>query len=363
MTNYPDLQTLFQNGMGPMAAINAGAQSSYADQDNAQALQAQQQQMQQQAAQSALEQQFKQGQITQQSAELPGIQGQAQSQAAKGQVDQQTAASNIAARISANANQIGADGMAEMGQVAQKATMVAQALTQVPDMGKVQAFTNILQKYGVDPENPMVKPILEGGKTNPSGIVPALQAMGQGMALASSDYQQRSALQAQSASSSSNLEDQRAASSLAVENARAGSNEKIAAAAAQAKVQAAQAAGQVRMSVASSKMSTDQKLAALTSIPDSEKTADDQRQINELRQQRISENQARVNPVPGQVMGMPPPVQAPYGSGVAPQGASQQGAPATVDAASVSKAFGAYEPNKYIYRINPDNGMLQRAPR
>lgn len=36
--------------------------------------------------------------------------------------------------------------------------------------------------------------------------------------------------------------------------------------------------------------------------------------------------------------------------------------PLQITPASITKAFGAYEPNKYQYRINPATGKLQRAP-
>lgn len=324
----PDLQTMFNNGMGSLGAIQAGGmqadaeqQSQYQQQMQAAQLQQLQQSNQQAQVMNPLQAQQAQGQIDAQNAQLPGLQGISQQQQTQGQIAQATAPQQIAEQLSALSTKIGANGMEQMGQDAQKAVQAAQMLGNVPDMNKPAALKAILDQYGIKPDNPMIAPILNG---DPTKIVSALTTMGQGMALASQKYQQDSALESQRTKSASDIESQRAISDQKVAGIHASAAIQAAQIGADSRQRAAEAAAKVRSQIANTKMSTDQKLAALTSIPDDQKSQDDFHQIDQLQKQRLAERAAGANPLAAQVMGLPSAQQ------IAQQGIQPQGQPAPV---------------------------------
>lgn len=310
-----DLNTLFQNGMGSFASVQAGSQLAQDEQAQAQKAEMQKQLMQEQvlknqqtAAMNPLDQMFRQGQVQQQQAQLPGIQAQSDMAGSQARVQQGQEASQIAATIAKNQDQIGEYGMKEMKRAGEIARQSAAILRTVPVMQRPAALQEIIQQYGANGNSRFMQSFL---KMDPNKMPDMIDQTGQGMAMASDNY-------------ITEIAKQKSVNETHIQTAKIGAGATLGAAqiSANSRLEAAKAAGEARMKVASAKMSTDQKLATLTSIPSDQMTQDDIRQINELREQRIRENQARTPTLPYDMTGKPAPMAQPvqpYGSGVPAQ--------------------------------------------
>lgn len=314
MPGYSDLQTLFNNNMGSFAAIQAGQLQG--QQQQAADLEAEKQKQeiqrmllanQQSKAMNPLDQMFRQQQVEQMKAQTPGLEAQSGMLQSQNRVQQGTETQQMAAKLSQLSTQIGEEGMKQMGTDGQKLVQASAMLSGVPPLMMPAALKKVISQYGLKEDNPLVAPLLQ---TQPENIVPALKKVGESMAMASSQYISQAALakQAEDARMAQLKEQNKSQekiaggnNSTALEVARMNNS---------ARLEAAKAAAAARQAVQNTKMTTDQKIAALTSIPEAEKTDDDRRQLYELSQQRLAERSAGANGLPAQMVGATTPQQA-----------------------------------------------------
>jgi hypothetical protein len=217
-------------------------------------------------------------------------------------------------------------------------------------MGRPQALKNILEKYGVEADNPMIKPIMDG---DPEQMPTALLNMGKGMALASEKYIQEQALarQQQEASAAQARETAaaHAASAREVAGINAGASKYAVDENNKARVNMAEMAAKAREFAAQNKpKSTDQAIAALSAIPESERTPAEQAQLVQLSQQKIAERSAGVNPLPAQVLGQPTAVQTAPQASPFVQGQQPSVQPAQSTAPAGMRQVGTYQ-GKPVY--------------
>lgn len=311
---YPDLATMYQNGMGPVASFMGGQMASQAQAQDAEKLKAMQLENAHSAMMNPLNAQFRQGEIARQGAELPGIAGNSQSLAAKGSEDTTLLPVKIASRISQMATQIGADGMQQMSQDAEKLSQAAQIMKQYPPAMQKQVLAKFFEQYGGNLNSPAVKGLMQASDDM---IQPAAEALAKGIALAGSKYQQDATTHA----------------------ATAASNEKIHAGNNAATIEAAKIAAASREAAAKTRasmmkyMNSDQALQALTAIPKDERTQAENERILEISQQRIAERTASASGVAPTVMGQDTPQQTGQKTAAAIHGTTtQQTAPANLPA-------------------------------
>lgn len=345
-----DLSSLYSNGAGASASLMAGQQ--FADQRaaSAEALRAQQLANQGTAAMNPLNALFRQGQVNQQSAELPGIVGDSQSRAAAGQEAMQVLPQKVAAKFSQLATQIGADGMQQMGQDGEKLSTLSAAIKQLPPALQKDAFVKGYQAYGGNVQSPTVQALMQ---TPDAQFQSALEVTGKGMALAGSKYMQQSALQKQG-------EDMH-------ERVAKGNNEtsiEVAKLNAQARVDAAEK----RATAMGQKVDV---LQQLLKVPMAQRDAEWNAQYTSAMESLTTLKAATGGDLAAAMMGGGRPVTTDQrttstidkvtnmNGGAKPN--PQSDSPDIHGA--VTKAGWDYEPDKYIYRINPQTGLAQRKPK
>ncbi len=356
MANYSDLDTLFKNGMGSFAAVQAGRQT--ADDAQKRALEAMelQQKIRHADQMNPLDLMFRQAELEKTRADAANTQAIGQNNQTTADINKSTQAQQIAAKLSGLSVQIGEDGMKQMAMDGQRALQAAQLLDQVPAMSRAPAFEKIAAQYGFSANNPLLAPIVQG---DPNNMPQALKSLGEGMALASSDYIKNNALAkdrrefeaGEGEKDRSNRKEIAGGNNAAtLEAARIGANSRI---------EVAKASAEARKA-AQKFMSSDQKITYLSSIPASERTEDENQQLAQLSQQRLAERAAGVNPLAAQLTGTPTAVQsAPGASPFAGTGAPQTG-PADAKMKVAVEARGVtYDPN-YDYQITPDGRVLRK---
>lgn len=315
------LGLMYQNGMGSLASMMGGQQMAADRQMAEQKLRELTMQNDQSAVMNPLNAQFKQGQIAQQGAELPGVVGHSQSLAAQGQEDVATGAQKIAAKLSSYSTSIGNDGMVKMGQDGEKLSHAAQIIKSYPPAIQKQMFQKAIQQYGGDPNSPVFQGLLQAPDDQ---FQKAVEAMGNGMALAGQKYKQE----------------------YVAEGAKQASHEKIATGNNETQIRVAEINAASRVAAAKARasmmkhMNMDQKLTALSSIPSEERTVEESNQLEMLSAQRISERTASAPGVAPTVLGQKTPQQtaletaktitgnkgkAPAGAPVMPAGYKQVG--------------------------------------
>lgn len=305
MSNYPDLATLFKNGMGSMAALQAGQMQGQASQAAELEQMYARQKMQQEAMMHPLNMQMKQGQIAQQQAELPGVVGQSQSHAVKGQLDQATAQTKLAEILSAGVTKLGEDGVKQMAMEGERLGQAAQLMLKAPPMMHKQILESYISKFGGDPNSPTIKHLL----SLPDGqIAAAADTLSKSMALATGKQRQASALQAEDNSV----------------------KERIAKGHDQTQIKVAQIQAEARKQIAAERqnavrhMNMDQAITYLSGIPEDQRTPAEQAQLVQLSKQRLAERTASANAVPAQVMNMETPQARAQGTAEQIHGAQPQ---------------------------------------
>lgn len=299
------LDLMFQNGMKSMGALAAGQQQGLDQQTSQANLQGMQLANQQTAAMNPLHQQFMQGQIDQQQAQLPGILGQSQSQVAQGQVDTQTAAAKVAERLATLGNQVGVDKMEQMGRDGSIAAQASNALNGYPPALHKEVFAKLVQQYGGDPNSPTFKGLYNMPDAE---FQKSAAALGQGMAMASSDYMQKKAISDQKIKSEEKIASGNNATSL--ESARIMADSRVSAA-------------KLRAQTMASTMGIDKTIAYYESTKAKNGgvlSPEDEQALANLKSQQLQVRAAGINPTASNVLGTPSPVQQ-----VAPQAAPQAG--------------------------------------
>lgn len=306
---YPDLQTMFNNGMGGFAAVQAGQQASdsQVQQQQQSAAAAQQAQMQQALLQkqqlenqqsqvmNPLDAMFKQGQVDQQQAQLPGIQANSSMLQGQAYMQQATQASQIAASISKASAQIGDDGMKKMAQDAERTTQMASLLRTIPVIQRQAALQDAMVKYGGDPDSPFAKSFMQ---VPPDKLPDTMDQVAKGMALASQSYQEKKALA--DSKNAADLEQAKVHAGATVQAAQIGSESRI---------QLATMANQARANLMANKpKNMDQAITALSAIPASERTAAEQAQLDQISQERRIERAAGAPSLPAQMTGQSTPM-------------------------------------------------------
>lgn len=340
---YPDLGTMYQNGMGASASLLGGSMAANAQAQDAQKLQAMQLENQQSAVMNPLNAQFKQGQINQQGAELPGIQGQSASLVAKGGEDMALMSQKIAAKISSMSTQIGADGLAKMGQDADKMLHAASIAQQYPPAMQKQIFAKAVAAYGGDVNSPMFKGL---GQLPDDKFLDAVNATGKGMVTASMKYQQESSMA----------------------KAHADSQERIAAGNNQASRDVADINGKSRLAAAQARakamvdsLGVDKAIAHYEMIPPSVRTDEDNQILTSLKTQQLQKAAAGANAVGANVMDMPNQMDAAAKAAAVAQqkrpGATNANAAQPIEARAKAQ-WPDYNPDVYEYR--DVNGVVQR---
>jgi hypothetical protein len=338
-----NLSLMFQNGMGPLASLNMGRQMVADKQMAAEDLKAKQLANQNTATMNPLNAQFRQGQIAEQQAQLPGIVGDSQVKASAGQTEAATTGAKIAQRLSSLSNQVGVDKMQALGREGEIALKAAQVLKQYPPSHHKEVLSQAMQAFGGDPNSPLIAGVM---KMPDAEVQKSLEALGTGMSMASSDYMQKSALQDSQNKSHERIADTNAAAQIYTAKINAASRE---------------SAAKARAS-AVKHMNSDQAFNYLASIPDSERTPDEQAWMEKVSKQRLAERAAGANAVAPTVLNQATPTQNALNTASQITNPQASAPPPSADVGNMAKqAWGAYEPDKYQYRVGP-NGKLQRAP-
>lgn len=356
------LNTMFQNGMPSMAAMQLGRQMPVDNQMMKEKLLEQQLQNQRTQVMNPLDAMMKQQQIEQtkqtieqMKAQLPGIEGQSKSLSAQGDYDTQTLSSKIASQLSKVTTQMGEDGVKRMGQEGTRILQVSQALDQYPPALHKEVLAKTLSAYGGDPKSPMIQGIMQ----MPDAQVKAsLEAMGKGMAMASADYMRESALHDKDNASREKVADLHAAGQIYSAQLGADSRKSVAETQAEARMKAAEA----RAKAAMSQLSPDKQIVLL----ENEKRngtldADGEAELQRLKAHVYTTRAAGANALPAQMVGEKTPIQnAQAAAGMAQPQASIGAEP---DLSKYMQEHGMpYEPDKYMYKLDPATGKVFKAP-
>lgn len=337
---YPDLQTMFNNGMGSMAAIQIGNQQAEEQQKAAAAAQMQQQLLQEQQlknqqtqAMNPLDQMFRRGQVDQQAATLPGIQAQSRSAQSQAAVDEATQASKIAASISESADKLGTNGMKSIQRGATIARQSAALLRTIPVPARQAALTDMLGQYGNDPNTSFMKAFIE---LPPDKMPDMIDQVGQGMAMASDNYITEISKQKMV------NESHERASKYSSDNSLAGVKYS-----ADARERMAQTAAAARQAMATNKPTKPEDVVgAMLKIPAEERTPQENQILQSAQAHVYSKAAAGANPLAGQMLGMDTPqsIAARGGQQVSPvPPASKPAAPAGLKQVGTSQGRPVYE--------------------
>jgi hypothetical protein len=349
MNNNPDLSALFQAAPNT-AGMMMGQQFASAQQSNQLADEQQRLQNEQTAAMNPLNQQYRRGEINQQAAQLGGFQADSDIKGVNARVAKAGEADNIQLAHQKALSGMSAEQLTQMGQEGQKLSYLGAQLESVPPMLRTQFLQQRLSSLGIDPNGQVGQTLL----ADPS----KLATIGKSMALSSAEHIQKR-----------QLEDEKLRSA---EKIGAGNNS--------ATIQSAQILANSRLGAAQVRAgdgSFESRFGKLKSAKDKHAALIDEAQRSmqngdtdgasqylqraaTLRPQAEAEINAPKAGTPNlPAMGLP----ANPTPSIAPPSApatSQQGAP---DVGSMAQqSWGAYEPNKYEYRVGP-NGNLQRKPK
>lgn len=280
------LQAMMQLGLKNSAAYALPQQQQQERAMGAEDLRAKQLANDNSAAMNPLNAQFRQGQINEQGAMLPGQQAQSQILGSQAKFDVATESQRIAQKISSMGNQIGVDGMQTMAREGQIATQAAAMLKNYPPALHKEVLKQIYTNFGGSPDSPMLKGLMQ---LPDDKVADAALATGKGMALASSEYFQKSTMQSDENQSQEKIARGHDATSLEVARIQAEAKKQVAAA---------------RASVIKNLKPEDQ-ITALSGIPEAERTPEEQAQLTQLTQYMLSKAAAGSNQVPGQVLDKP----------------------------------------------------------
>lgn len=338
-------QTLADIIGGPMVAAQQGQSDAVQ-----QALE--QQKLQQQAIATRIAQATQEDQIQKSALANQFLQAQIPGEAARSQMAQTSAdtaaatqAGTIGATNSANLTKMTSDQASRLANAGQLFQQVGSMLDSIPPVARPAALNQIASKYGID-----MSQFPQMQQVPPEQIPAVLNAMGQKIMQASTGWQQNQ------------VELQNKKDIAAGNNATELMRTKMTTDAAIQKQQMVNEQKQTLMNLNQLEAKLSAKQAAGQLSPDEANT------LTQLRQQQaiIRQNLTNAGVLTGQLGGIP------TGTPEATPGSVVQGnqappaaiptAPAAIPQLAES-AFGAFEPNKYDYRINPATGKLQRAPK
>jgi hypothetical protein len=335
------LEMMYKMGLKNTAAYNLPQQMQNDRAAAAEDLRTKQIANDQSMVMNPLNAQFRQGQIAEQGAILPGQQAAARSLVSNANVDTATESARIAQRLSSLSNQMGVDGVQKMAREGAIASQAAAALKNYPPALHKEILPKLYMQYGGDPHSPL----LQGFMSMPDGeIAKALATTGQGMAMASHEYLQKSALQANENNSQERIAKGNNSTSIEVAKIQAASRE---------------AAARARAAAMAKIPKTEDRIAILEEAEaNGEATPQESELLRRLKNHVYNEKTLAAPATAPEVMGQETPTAraARLAQGSTPQAA----APQAPDIQQALQAAGMpYEPNKYEYRIGP-NGQPQR---
>lgn len=323
----------YQNDMATLAdvvspvdaAVQAGIQNQQENLKQQMANQVYQQQMPALAAEPGLKNLYQQ-QLT------ATQQGLAQQQQAKGQYEQATLPSETAAGIAGNQVKLTSAQNQKLGQLGQMAGNLAGIMDGVPAEQRPQAMAAYLQSHDIDPRE-VPSPIM-------SGDPDMLRNISQKMIKSSAEFQMMQAketIAGQTARDVATTQGQAHLGGVAMTAAGRLEGQRIMAQMRQQQQTFEQAAVQAEKS-GNHALATQYTQAAL-----------------QMRQAQAGISSQLV-------LGQP--LQTPFGGGQVPAAAGG-GQPLSTDAveAAAKNTFGAYEPDKYEYGVNPQTGNFARRPK
>lgn len=257
---------------------------------------------------------------------------------------QQTQPSKVAATNSENQLKLTTDQAQGLTQVGQIAGQIAGMMDNVPPAARPAAMQQVLKSYGID--NSKIPPELMSGDPD------MLRNVSQKMIQASGQFQTQMALEQQKGVN------QQGVAQIEGQYHLAG---------AQATADARKYAADQKRVIDQMKQTVDQGITTLTMrIGSPQEQPDDKARLKVLMEQQAQVKQLQAQNM-SQLTGMGVPVSPAInfggnagGGGAAPSGPAPD-ADATKQAAT--QAFGSYEPDKFIYGINPKNGKFARAPK
>jgi hypothetical protein len=255
----------------------------------------------------------------------------------------------IAASISEMSTKIGDDGMKRLSQDGEKMHMLAEMLEKVPAMARSMLLKDTMAKYGAQPgANPFLDRVINMDGAN---LPQALRDMGKGMALAHKSYIQNQALAHSAQANQRSMNDTDNYFKQQMNNADNETQIKI------AKIQAEARQAVAAERAKATKYMTENQLKAYYQdlVAKGEATPEQIQALEAIRTQELKKAAAASNTVTPAVMGQPTNQQiaANGGNVPAPQASVNLGDMAT-------KAWGSYDPNTYMYRVNPKTGQIER---
>jgi hypothetical protein len=296
-------------------------------------------------------------------AQLPGVQGQAATQAAQGQYDTQMLPTKLQVGQSDANTKIDANTFAQMGELGEKANTMACILDTIPPAARGAAF----QKYAGDlgfPTQGLDKALQNvSPDTLPDMLRTLSSKITQGTAkyqteMARTNAEQAGANTRNTATNAANLDSRMYTADSRVQSTQITADARMEAERIKART-AIQKQSQA-LDMAMTKLTPDQRISLLQSIPEDSRTPDQQATLDALKRHEYTRDTLRTPDLAPQVMT--------GGTPTTPQERVNQamGTPAAraVDPAvqqGAKEAWGAYEPTKYEYRMS--NGKLQRKPK
>jgi len=304
-------------------------------------------------------------------AQLPGVVGTSQTLAARGSIDQQMAPMRMQAEQQELLSKASKEQLEDSARMGEKLLQIGSMLEQIQGPGqKSAALPMIAQKYGLAPDDPILKALMQQTGGDESKIAPLFIKAGTAVTQTTGKLIAERAKLAteQQGQTERNAQDNQAR----IESARIAAESRISVA--EINAMSAQQRAVMKESLQQRVRVLGQKMAERQAT-EAEKT-EYQSALHTL----MLLNTVRADDTAPQVMqgGTPTTASQRVDSGVQrimgnmPQQAyeTQQQQPAPQQSAtphdiraSAGKAFGSYDPNAYEYRINPQTGKLQRKPK
>lgn len=261
--------------------------------------------------------------------------GLAQQNQAAGQVAQGLAPTKIAAGMAQGQSAITAAHVEQMQQLGQVVGGIAEQMQTIPAGIRPAMMGKLLDNFGVT--DPSIRQLVANGDPN------QLQQISQGLFQASNAARQ----------------------AMLQENMRGQYAENVAQIGANARVAGAEASANARVQVANLAAQIKQQQQTFEQAAVAAQKRGDMKTAEQFAQLALQARQAQAGITSQILTGQP--LQVPnFGEGGSGDGTQQQtpSAPSGPALESAAKAaFGAYEPDKYVYGINPNTGNFGRRPK
>lgn len=335
MENYPDLNTMFQNGMNSYAAGIAGERSADARKMNEMLLQKQAIDNQKNEQMNPLDVMFRKGQVESQAAELPGKIGQSQLQGVQGRV----AAAGEQDSIFANKD---AAAIKRIQNMNEQLPNISATIRQIPAAGRAAAAQQMAVQLGVPQNSAMMKQILSG---DPEQLPDVLDRLHKHISLNSAKHLQE--MEKENAKDSSAERRTQITADASRENTRT-------------RAEASATALRSKQAAAAAKDPV-QKMTFLSQTPEDMRDAGWTQQWNEALEMVKLQGAAKQNPLAAEVLKGGKPTTSNDIAGGLRRPTNQPVAPVQDYTAQAKAIWPNDDPSKYEYKVK--NGELYRKPR